>query len=539
MSVNLTIPYSARDPIAALAALKSQLAVETGGDWTDFTLNDLGTALVDTQVQINDFNAFFVDQQTAETFLSTCSLRESAIRRAKELNYIPARATSATCTALISFPAFGAQTIVPAGTLWSINGITFVCADEILIAAGQTSAQISLSQGTIFSQTATIPGTSGGPFIPWYKITVPRNVAGLSVSVNNVVWTEIDSFMDVEVATSYKVYENITGQTILFGANIGTVALKPADSVVLSALLTQGAFGNIEPIGQGVLPISIIRDNNGNTVNQLINGTTLTSANGGLDVEGIESIKTNAPKFFSTQGRAVTTGDYAVFLGKIAGLTDFIVIPGQQVQRYGDVLIIAYGQDVYNVTSDFLSIIQSTLTKVNCLTATAVVQAPTVVQVAEYVTLGLTNASLGDLSTPTNAENTAITQFYTKIHIGNNMRGSARDAAAMAVSGVVYANCIESLSTFVTSSAGAITIPLILNPDLTNCTLVDADGNVLFSGDGTAKNINGNFQFLEAATFPDQQCTLTYAANSQDILVSPYQVIVLQSLNITTELVAD
>ena len=50
--------------------------------------------------------------------------------------------------------------------------------------------------------------------------------------------------------------------------------------------------------------------NTGFVYNVSVNSSATVAANGGAGIESISKIKYNAPKYFSTQDRAVTANDY-------------------------------------------------------------------------------------------------------------------------------------------------------------------------------------------------------------------------------------
>ena len=62
--------------------------------------------------------------------------------------------------------------------------------------------------------------------------------------------------------------------------------------------------------------------------------TTVASASGGAESESIQSIKLNAPLDYSSQGRAVTTKDYEVFVRKLFPTTQAVSVWGGEDGSY-------------------------------------------------------------------------------------------------------------------------------------------------------------------------------------------------------------
>lgn len=539
----LTLPYSQKDPEAILATIKSQITAKFP-EWTDFLESDIGYEILKSTVALYDFNSFFTDQNVAETFLSECQLRESGVRRAKELNYVPNLSAPATCTALLSFPAFNTEVDIAANSVWSIGALSFTALDPIVIPQGQRTLPISLTQGSPYSVTVTAPGT------PWYKITIPTNACGIQVKVNNVLWTETDSFLVVSTPTSYKIYEDTNGQTICFGANISTQQPTNGASITVTAILTQGNAGNIADLNQAVVPVTVIRDGNNVQINNAISGITTSAALGGQDPESLLSIQENAPAFYGTGGRAVTAKDYLSLVKQMSGVVDVKVVGGEDIGFYHYVYITVFGSNPYSVSPTLMTNIANALEQLNIASIIPIVQAPLIVELAMTINLGLVQNSFQDATVARNAVNNAVTSFFAprgiggQQSIGDNLYNSALSAAIQAIPGIAQVDINFTLDSFATSQAGVITIPIPRNADLTSCVLKNASNAVLFTGDGTSKitsTINTtNFNFVSNG-LSDQVCTLTYKVkplvNSQtyDVILNYNQINILSSLTVNAE----
>jgi hypothetical protein len=523
----LNLSYARRDSSQILADLKQQLATVSNGEWTDFSESDIGYAIIKALVAIADLNAYFTDQSVAETFLSTCQLRESAIRRAKELDYISHRATPAIVSVLLSVPSFNVQLEIPSGSTWLINDIAFTNNDLIIIPQGQTSLNITLTQGSTYTYTTTSPG------VPFWKITIPQNSSDIQVRVDGEIWEPLDTFIGALNPQSYKIYEDVAGQIICFGANVSTYIPQLGKQVVITAVITQGSDGNIEALNQRVTLVSNFTDNVGNTINTTITGVTTTSALGGQDVESIDSIRENAPAIYGTQGRAVTAADYQAIVKALPGVKDAHVVGGETVGRYGTVLITAYGDDPYTVSSDFLTEIYNALVNLNVVTVKPIVSAPVIVECQLTVNLGIDKTVYVDPITAQNLVNTAINQYFDNLLIADSMYQSQLSAAIQAIPGIVFADFVITTDTFVNSHAGSISVPLYSNPDPSSMVLRDNSGNLIYSGKGNNFIAKNAFVTVKAG-LSDQKVTLTYSPTKQDIVLLNNQVVILTDLNITS-----
>lgn len=524
-SFGLNIPYALRDPEDILAELKQRLTAITKGVWSDFLESDIGYMLLKAMVELLDHQAFYTDAQLAECFLSTCMLRESAIRKAKELNYTPARSEAATVEARLTFPSFGTQFTIAADSTWRVNGQTFVCSEAIEIPQGQTSLTISLQQGSRYSRTITGTGAD------WYKITVPLNISELEVRVNGTLWTEVSSFIAVPTKTAYRVYEDKSQQTIQFGSDLSTYKPKLNDVITVKGILTSGAKGNSDQSGLSASPTSIIRNSANIDVTNSFTGVTTTTATGGQDLESISAIKANAPGFYATQGRTVTEADFEAVIRAIPGVVDVRVTGGEKVGRYGEVIVTVYGADPYTVNQEFLDMIEEEVLALRMVTITPVIDRPDIVEVDLVVEVSAERTSYTNLSLVRNAVNTALVDLTSAFKIGASLWESDALAAVEAVGGIRSCSMTATVATFAASTAGVISIPLCQNYNLSSCILRNAAEAILFSGNGASKVVNGNFVTTQAG-MADQICTLSYVAATDDVEAKYNQVVLLKSLTI-------
>lgn len=533
MTTNLPdLNYSERDPDLILAKLKSELTEFTDGQWTDFTENDLGYAFIKAAVALYGMNSFFCDRQVAETFITLATMRESVIRRAKELGYTPRKASPATVSVRLSFPSFVTGFQIPAGSSWVINNINFQCLDAITIPADATSTEVVLTQGVPYSSTTVGTGQA------WTKLLLPVTASLIKVKVNNTLWTEVSTFIEVPQENSYRVYEDVGGQTILFGVKLNGLSIPlDGDSVSVSAILTSGKAGNIYVKNQNVRPQTVILNAAGAVVTSSFSGTTLTSALGGDDVESTASIRKNAPNFYGTQDRGVSEKDIDAIVKTIPGVRDAFSIGGEKLNSYGRVFITVYGASPYELTSDLQLEVQRVLGIKGVGGLTFIVNSPQVVEVQQIIRAGVSNAKYGNLSIATNLITTAANEFFAEQKVSQNLYDSEESCVIQDIEGVIFNNIETHLNTFASSSAGKIRIPIVPSGDMSAVTLKKADGTVLFSGNGTQYVTNGVFVYT-ATGIPDQRCDLFFDNLGPDILLASGQITVLTSLSVRPVLVS-
>ena len=120
--------------------------------------------------------------------------------------------------------------------------------------------------------------------------------------------------------------------------------LSNADIITVSYIVTKGVSGN----GPSAFSYGGTLTKSDNTITNpqgTVSVTTVLGASGGGDIETIESIKYNAPRYYSSQYRAVTAQDYAVITKKIYDNAEAVVAYGGDSLTppvYGKVYIV-YG----------------------------------------------------------------------------------------------------------------------------------------------------------------------------------------------------
>lgn len=526
MSTLPSLPYSHKDAEVILADLKTQLPVITEGKWRSQHDADPGYALIKAAAALYDMTAFFCDQMVAETFLTLAIERESVVRRAKELGYIPRKATPSSCIGKITFPAFNDGFTIPANTSWSLKGMNFVCREPIEILSGQTEAEFVLEQGTSYVSTFTAPGTS------WFTVLLPVNASNIVVKVNGEEWEAVDTFIGPPHRHCYKVYEDVGGQTIMFGADITVDRPISGDSIEITAVVTDGLSGNIYANNQNLKPVSVIRDAANNTINGVIKGINITDATGGSDIEDIDSIRQNAPRLYGTGGRFVTAADYEAGCLAFPGLKDVRVTGGEKLKQYRKVFVTCYFDTPYAVSDTAKAELLTYLESKAVLGIQPVVQSPVVAEVVMTVVISVENASDESIIEAETTARAIIVSYFDAFRIETPMSDLELNSVLKAIPGIKFANINFSIESFATSQAGLISIPLVSNFDVTDATLLAADETVLASGDLSEYVTDGVLIFVSEG-LPTQKCTVKYKTTTDNIEPSNAQVLVLKSLTVT------
>ena len=154
---------------------------------------------------------------------------------------------------------------------------------------------------------------------------------------NSSVSTEFkkaDNILDPTIDSNSKIYfvNEIEDENyeVIFGDGVLGQKLENGNIIEMSYVITHGKDVNGAKAFTfgGVLTDGTI---NINVPYSVKNITTLQKAYGGEDIESISKIKYLAPKFFSSQNRAVTSSDYEVIARNVyPAISDIIVFGGEE-----------------------------------------------------------------------------------------------------------------------------------------------------------------------------------------------------------------
>lgn len=340
------IDYTSRDFTGyrdSLLAYAEQILPE----WTSRSPADFGVVMVELFSYLGDIMSYYQDRIQDEAFLTTATQRSSVVAIAQQLGYQPHTAVPATGQVAFS-PEQGLASplTLPAGTQ-VITGyipaldrpITYETTSDVIVPAYTTPVpqvvalvQEGVTQGTrtlaLYASTTGQPattvqvediGASDGTQSQSYTLAQsPVLLDTVRVFIDDgtggTEWTRVDNFLLTE--SSDLIFTAVTddqGVTrVTFGD--GTNGAIPATGLRIAGAYRTGggSYGNV--------PQSSIVD-----LSEAIPGVTITGSSamsGGADEESIDQIRTNAPRVFRAQGRAVSQTDYADLALAVAGVAD-------------------------------------------------------------------------------------------------------------------------------------------------------------------------------------------------------------------------
>ena len=364
------------------------------------------SVLLDVLSYNTQYNAYYLNMVANEMFLDTALKRSSVVSHAKLLNYTPKSAVAPTATINLVMNNVNDTTLtLPKNTKFlseAIDGInyTFVTTttqtvETDLISRTATFNNVLLKQGDVVTTRYTVDSTSNPKYI--FELPDPEiDISTLTVTVqesstNNYTYIYNLSETNLNLTPTSQVFFIQEGLNenyeMMFGDDVLGKKLKDGNIIIANYLITRGSQA------QGANNFTLMDSLNGYTSATI---TGLIAAGAGKDKETIESIKYQAPRKYSSQGRAVTKDDYiSIIQQNNLGIPfDAVSVWGGEENNppaYGQVFISLKPTGSYILTdTQKQAIIRDVIKPISMLTVT-----PTIVD-PDYTYLKLTADVLYD-----------------------------------------------------------------------------------------------------------------------------------------------
>ena len=339
-------------------ALKEYLRAQSDFTSYDFEGSSM-SVLLDILAYNTYYTAFNTNMVVNEMFLDSATLRDNVISLAKQLGYRPKSkvAPMAEVTFTASYPGTAPKVAV----LQKGTGFTTVFNDTLYSYVTIEDQSVPVENGVgYFDDVPIYEGTLiTSTFVVNTALPSQRFIIqNPGVDTNSVRVKVYES----QQSTSYEVYdyaENILNvdyrstsffldeiederYELFFGDGVLGKKLENGNKIEVSYLVTNGPETN----GAKSFTFNgVVTDkfsNIGYVYNIAVDSASTVAANGGADIESLSKIKYNAPKFFSTQDRAVTATDYSSIVRKIyPAISDIIIFGGEEdAPEYGKVKIV-------------------------------------------------------------------------------------------------------------------------------------------------------------------------------------------------------
>jgi len=336
--------------------------IRSNSNFTDYDFEGSNlSVIIDTLAYNTYITSFNANMLSNEVFIDSATLRENVVSLARNVGYLPRSRKSAKAnvsffvdvSGLTSSPLtltlkagvvatsqqkFGNQSFsftIPADiTVPVVNGIASF--DNIIIYEGSYITETFTVDSNILNQKYILSNEHID--ISTLDVRVYPTRQDTSFKKYNLK----NNLFDVTADSEIFFLQEISDQRyeIFFGDGVFGKKLDNENFVTVSYTVTNGEDGN--NISRFTYAGRIF-DNNGTLVTSDISEFGVnTNSTGGQEIESIDSIRKYAPKFYSSQNRAVTSSDYEALVPRIYSDAESVsVFGGEELDppRYGRVYI--------------------------------------------------------------------------------------------------------------------------------------------------------------------------------------------------------
>jgi len=323
-------------------AIKRNLKVflKAQSEFKDYDFEGSGmNILLDTLAYNTHYLGFNANMLANEMFLDSSSLRSSVVSHAKTLGYEINSCRAPIATVNISLNTTGTTKTIPSGTVFNttVDGTSY----QFVTVSDVTSSNIGglvnfdsteIYEGTYLTTKYTADSTDVEQrfLLADNRADTTTLTVKVQTSSSDTTTTTYTKATDITQLTStstvYYLQEVELGKfEVYFGDGVVSKALSDGNIVSLQYVVTNKSEANG---ASSFSSLSAIDGVTGATV------TTVANASGGAEPESISSIKLQAPLDYASQGRAVTTDDYKVYVRQLFANTQAVSVWGGEDGSY-------------------------------------------------------------------------------------------------------------------------------------------------------------------------------------------------------------
>ena len=348
------------------------------------------SVLLDILAYNTQYNAYYLNMVANEMFLDSAIMRPSVVSHAKLLDYTPKSAIAPSATINLTVNQVSAPSLtIPKYTTFlseAIDGVNynFVTTDSYTVNTTNNQAiftNIQLKQGIPSSASFTVDLNTNPNClfeIPSANVDTTTLIVQVQQSSSNTayqLYTPATDYLTLNSNSAvYFLQEGMSGNyQIYFGDGILGQQLSQGNIVNTYYVVTQGS------LSAGANNFVLMQSLSGYSNNTVY---PVTAANQGGDKESINSIKFQAPKAYSSQGRAVTKDDYITIIqqNSLGYSFDAVNVWGGQENDppvYGQVFVCIKPTGGYTLTDTQKNIIsQNIIQPVSMMTVKPVIIDP-------------------------------------------------------------------------------------------------------------------------------------------------------------------
>lgn len=354
--------------------------LRANSDFTDFDFEGSNfSVLIDTLAYNTYITAFNANMAVNESFIDSATLRENVVSLARNIGYVPRSRTASK--AKISFQVkFNGESptvtlkagLVCVGTTKN-SSFVFSIPEDITTTSPlddptdgligdrtATFTNIDIYQGSYATKKFNVDTSLDQRFIINNSFvdtaTLIVRVKGPGDPTAGKQYVKADGIVNVKAGSEIYFVQEVKDEKyeLLFGDGILGKKLETGSQIVASYIITDGIEGN------DVTNFSfsgVLRGSSDQNISPLgsITVSTTSKAQGGTEIESLQSVKYFAPKTYSSQYRAVTASDYESIVKLIYPDAESVsVVGGEELNppKFGEVQISIKPKNDYFI-SDF------------------------------------------------------------------------------------------------------------------------------------------------------------------------------------------
>jgi len=354
--------------------------LRANSDFTDFDFEGSNfSVLIDTLAYNTYITAFNTNMAVNESFIDSATLRENVVSLARNIGYVPRSRTSskAKVSFQVKFNGESSTVTLKAGLICvgttKNSSFVFSIPEDITAVATlddptngligdrtATFSNIDIYQGSYATKKFNVDTSLDQRFIIENSFvdtaTLIVKVKGPGDTGSGNEYIKAEGLVNVNANSEIYFVQEVKDEKyeLLFGDGILGKKLETGGQIISSYIITDGIEGN------DVTNFSfsgVLRGSTDQTISPIgsITVTTNSKAQGGTEIESLQSVKYFAPKTYSSQYRAVTASDYESIVKLIYPDAESVsVVGGEELDppRFGEVQISIKPKNDYFI-SDF------------------------------------------------------------------------------------------------------------------------------------------------------------------------------------------
>ena len=343
--------------------IKTQIKdyLRANSNFTDFDFEGSNfSVLIDTLAYNTYITSYNANMVANEVFIDSATLRENVVSLARNIGYLPSSRKSAKATISFFVDTSSLTTnpttmtlragLVALSDSFGGTNFTFCIPEDVTVPVTDDSAffeNIEIYEGTFLTKDFTVDTSNIDQrfIIPNANVDTSTLVASVKDSAFDlapVKYQLAQSIVDINSTSKIYLLQESADEKfeLLFGDGIFGNRLENGNVITATYVITNGDLGN----GAANFTFSgRLVDNEDRVVTTGVSAITVISpAQGGGEIESVDSVRKYAPLKYASQNRAVTNQDYEVLTKQVFPDTESVsAFGGEDLDppQYGRVFI--------------------------------------------------------------------------------------------------------------------------------------------------------------------------------------------------------